>query len=836
MDDSPERVLSLLVLMAADISKERMEEQEGFWKYVFDQKEMLPYLKGDVLDKEGNTIFHNCARVDSEKDGNKLLKLLPIAYFDNLHEKVNQNCDTLLHAAMKNKRVDIFHEIMDRFDQYSAYVCLWVDKILVAKNKAENTFLSIAMKSKEIPDDEVKRMIMKIKGRKIDDVCKTFDRDKNTLLHLATKECRNELITYLTTKQFDFRKKNLAGFTPLHIAVFQNDLATMKSLYNGLQHKGIDINERTGEGETSMHIAAKLGSKEMIKQLMEIGADLDVQDNVRNTPLHDVLQLIALEAGEEDADKISTFREAWNAMISTCVEWWCRRMGRAVPDKDSETYSDMRLEAMYYLRSTIPNKDLLTVLEYAATLGLPQCVGIMLTEKDVFVKRMKQVQLTEQNESYADEEDTGPKYEIEISNLIPEYFYHPIDKQRSEKIEKEKNTKQKEGSVVAEKIALLQKEGSNKDKKLPEAQVFTYNREYKSKTFLETLSKVEPPSKVSRELESFPMEKLARQQWYVYQIFCIAYLIFYVSVLIWYTSESQTSIRDLNLIRLNEEQPDTVNGTESDGHRSSVTSDTVIMALVVVAVILLFLNYLYYKISTRHINKKFGLARTKKYRDYVDAKGAVLNSLTYVVAFLADHLIKIILLVFGTGTVLLHILPRHLDDFSLEHYAWLKGIVIFCGWIIVIVIGRVYSPIYNFVTILKYIFLKDMVPFLLFYVILTIAFGCAIQLQFQLLSEETIEQHSSTWLANFITSASHVIWELFIITAGMEADMSNVQSIGYMFRVENYNTFYIELLLVLYGLASIVILLNMLIAAMTETYTNVSAKQGKGWRQFQVFC
>ena len=232
--------------MAADIVNERTEEQEGFWKYVFDQKEMLPYLKGDVHDKEGNTIFHYCARAGSEKDGNKLLKLLPIAYFDNLHEKVNQNCDTLLHVAMKNKRVDIFHEIMDRFDQYSAYVCLWVNKILVVKNKAENTFLSIAMKSKEIPDGEIKRMIIKIKGRKMDDVCKTFDRDKNTLLHLATKECRNELITYLTTKQFDFRKKNFAGFTPLHIAVFQNNLATMKSLYNGLQHKGIDINERTG--------------------------------------------------------------------------------------------------------------------------------------------------------------------------------------------------------------------------------------------------------------------------------------------------------------------------------------------------------------------------------------------------------------------------------------------------------------------------------------------------------------------------------------------------------------------------------------------------------------
>ena len=543
LGDSPERVLSLLVLMAAEIINDRIEEQENFWKYVLDQKEMLPYLKGDVHDKEGNTIFHYCAGVDSGRDGKNLLKLLPIAYFNNLHEKVNQNGDTMLHVAMKNKRVDIFHEIMDRFDQYSAYVCLWVDKILVAKNKAENTFLSITIKSKEIPDGKIKQMIMKIKGRKMDDVCKTFDRDENTLLHIAAEECRSKLITFLTTKQFDIRKKNLAGFTPLHTAAFQNDFATVEGLFNGLQHRGIDINERASEGETAMHIAAKLGRKEMIKQLVEFGADLDAQDNVRNTPLRDILQLIALEAGEEDTDKINTFWEVWNAMISTCVEWWCRRMGQAVPDKDSETYSNIRLKAMYYLRSAIPNHDSLTVLEYAATLGLPHCVGIMLTEKDVFVKRMKEVKVPKQDEGgCADEEDSGPKYEIEISNLVPEYFYHPIDAQRSEKIEN--STKPNEGPMVAERIALLPKEGLNKDKKVPEAQVFTFSKEYKSKTFLEVLSKVERPSKVSRELESFPMEKLARQQWYVYQIFCIMFLIFYVSVLIWYMFESQKSVRD----------------------------------------------------------------------------------------------------------------------------------------------------------------------------------------------------------------------------------------------------------------------------------------------------
>ena len=159
-------------------------------RYVLDHKEAQKYLRGEVADGKGNTLFHYCARAESKKNGTNLLKLLPIAYFDDLDQKVNENGDTLLHTAMKNNRLSIFHEIIDRFDQYSKHHCLWVNKILIVKNKSENTFLAIAMKSGEISDEDIQAMMVKITGIKMDHVCKTLDRDKNTLLHLATKHSR----------------------------------------------------------------------------------------------------------------------------------------------------------------------------------------------------------------------------------------------------------------------------------------------------------------------------------------------------------------------------------------------------------------------------------------------------------------------------------------------------------------------------------------------------------------------------------------------------------------------------------------------------------------------
>ena len=163
--------------------------------------------------------------------------------------------------------------------------------------------------------------------------------------------------------------------------------------------------------------------------------------------------------------------------------------------------------------------------------------------------------------------------------------------------------------------------------------------------------------------------------------------------------------------------------------------------------------------------------------------------------------------------------------------------VILTGWIIVLILGKAYSPICNFISVLKYIFVKNIVPFLLFYVILSIVLGCAIQLQFQLLTEETVkidEFGSISTFGNFFTSVPYVVWELFIMTEGLDTNLRHVQNAGYLFKLDKRRSFVIEVLIFIYGLISLIILLNMLIATIGTTYSEVITKQGKRWRQYQV--
>ena len=69
--------------------------------------------------------------------------------------------------------------------------------------------------------------------------------------------------------------------TPLHLAVAQGS-AEMVSL---LLDQGADIDARSDEGRTPLHLAVAQGSAEMVSLLLDRGADHDVRDKSRRTPL-----------------------------------------------------------------------------------------------------------------------------------------------------------------------------------------------------------------------------------------------------------------------------------------------------------------------------------------------------------------------------------------------------------------------------------------------------------------------------------------------------------------------------------------------------------------------
>ena len=98
------------------------------------------------------------------------------------------------------------------------------------------------------------------------------------------------------------------------------------------------------------------------------------------------------------------------------------------------------------------------------------------------------------------------------------------------------------------------------------------------------------------------------------------------------------------------------------------------------------------------------------------------------------------------------------------------------------------------------------------------------------------EECDTVNIPNHLQRVTYVVWQLCIMTVGMDTKLKDLQNIGNVFYRERYSNLYVEILVFLYGVLSVILLLNMLIAAMNTTYSDVMVEQAKGWRQYQVRC
>ena len=70
--------------------------------------------------------------------------------------------------------------------------------------------------------------------------------------------------------------------SPLHVAVKEGDIEVVKHLLD----KGADPNIQGAFGETPLHVAVDRGYENIVKLLLEKGANPNIQSNEGNTPLH----------------------------------------------------------------------------------------------------------------------------------------------------------------------------------------------------------------------------------------------------------------------------------------------------------------------------------------------------------------------------------------------------------------------------------------------------------------------------------------------------------------------------------------------------------------------
>ncbi|XP_067049296.1 transient receptor potential cation channel subfamily A member 1 homolog isoform X2 [Acropora muricata] len=113
---------------------------------------------------------------------------------------------------------------------------------------------------------------------------------------VSTEDSTESLIMFLVQKEGDVNVCDKYGLSPLHYAASKGNLTAVREL---LQCDGIKIDQKDKSESTPLHCAATDGVKEVIKALLDAGADVRAKDEEKKTPIH-----FACSGGKIDAVKV----------------------------------------------------------------------------------------------------------------------------------------------------------------------------------------------------------------------------------------------------------------------------------------------------------------------------------------------------------------------------------------------------------------------------------------------------------------------------------------------------------------------------------------------------
>ncbi|KAF4583190.1 ankyrin domain protein [Ophiocordyceps camponoti-floridani] len=109
----------------------------------------------------------------------------------------------------------------------------------------------------------------------------------NYPLHLAAEEGHIAVIKNLLEKGASREAVNQDSFTPLHLAIKNRPLEAVETLLEGQVAEIIAIKNTTGQN-MALDCALRNFNEDIIKKLVEFGADLDTKDEMGQTLLHDL--------------------------------------------------------------------------------------------------------------------------------------------------------------------------------------------------------------------------------------------------------------------------------------------------------------------------------------------------------------------------------------------------------------------------------------------------------------------------------------------------------------------------------------------------------------------
>ncbi|XP_063923115.1 uncharacterized protein LOC135137411 [Zophobas morio] len=216
----------------------------------------------------------------------------------NILSKENMNA---LHYASNSwkEKVEIVNLLIDRHIDVNAKTISGTTALFLAYDRGNINIVRVLLKkcpNIDLIDQRKMNILHHATKSTIDDdeilcLCKEKGIDVNaqtekgkTALHFACKQGKIETIKTLKTLGADVNMRDNEGRNALHHAI----LSTYENptLITLLKSYDIDLDARNTKGVTPLHLACAENKVEMAKTLLDLGADANTVDNLKQNSLH----------------------------------------------------------------------------------------------------------------------------------------------------------------------------------------------------------------------------------------------------------------------------------------------------------------------------------------------------------------------------------------------------------------------------------------------------------------------------------------------------------------------------------------------------------------------
>jgi len=195
----------------------------------------------------------------------------------------------------------------------------------------------------------------------------------------------------------------------------------------------------------------------------------------------------------------------------------------------------------------------------------------------------------------------------------------------------------------------------------------------------------------------------------------------------------------------------------------------------------------------------------------------VLNLPFRLLSALFGYLAQLSALAFGATAIVWYALYR--CGTTAHVYVEVVSVVFVLGWMFTLQFTKGFQTMHAFSIMLKYIVLRDITRFLVMYVFVLLGFGFAFHALFQL----------SPAIAESLGSPFNTLFTAFNVMLGM-GDSPIDSSFDATYEASGGDPTFVKWVYILYVAISTIILLSLLIAMMTDTFTDIKSKEATTWQ------